>query len=196
MKRRRRPVVVVLAGPNGAGKSTVGPRLLKETLRVVEFINTDTIALGLSAFRPEGAAIEAGRVMLRRFEELAHKRENFAVESTLAGRTLAPRLAGLKKRGYKIHIIFIRLASDALAIERVADRVRSGGHNIPIDVIRRRYRRGLRNFFHFYMPLADDWRLYDNSGPVGPRLVAFGRKKLKIHVMEPAVWRIVEEGAS
>ena len=169
------PHVILLAGPNGAGKSTVAPLLLKGALGVQEFVNADTIASGLSAFSPESAAFQAGRVMLRRLSELSKARKNFAFESTLAARSFAPWLKRLRTKGYSVRIVFLFLPDPRLAIERVRQRVRLGGHDIPIPVIRRRYYSGIRNFFDLYMPLADQWRIYDNSG-LTPRLVALGSK--------------------
>jgi predicted ABC-type ATPase len=169
------PHVILLAGPNGAGKSTVAPRLLRGALRVQEFVNADTIASGLSAFSPESAAFQAGRLMLGRLLDLSRKRRNFAFESTLSARSFAPRLQRLKAKGYRVRIIFLFLPDPRLAIERVRQRVRLGGHDVPISVIRRRYYAGVRNFFDLYMPLADQWRVYDNSA-LTPRLVAIGNK--------------------
>lgn len=194
MRRHRKPIVVVLAGPNGAGKSTVGPTLLKETLGVMDFVNADTIAQGLSAFQPEGTAIQAGRVMLSRIEELAGRRLSFALESTLAGRALATRLLRLKRQGYRIHVIFIWLASEELAIQRVAGRVRLGGHHVPAEVVRRRYRRGTRNFLSLYERLADNWQVYDNSKAGRPQLVAARSGKGRLRVYERLAWGQVTKG--
>jgi len=168
------PHVILLAGPNGAGKSTVAPRLLKGALGVQEFVNADIIASGLSAFSPDSAAFRAGRVMLRRLSELSKSRKNFAFESTLSARSFAPWLKGLKTKGYRVRIIFLFLPDPRLAIERVRQRVRLGGHDIPVPVIKRRYYAGIKNFFGLYMPLADQWRIYDNSD-LTPRLVAIGK---------------------
>jgi predicted ABC-type ATPase len=125
-----RPSVVILAGPNGAGKSTVAPALLQGALAVNEFVNADVIARGLSAFDPESAAIAAGRVMLTRIRELAEQRVNFAFETTLASRSFAPWLRELRASGYEIHILFLWLPSADFALDRVAERVRAGGHDV------------------------------------------------------------------
>src|SRR5262245_8852726 len=124
------PSVVVLAGPNGAGKSTAAPELLKETLALTEFVNADVIARGLSAFDPERATIAAGRIMWKRLRELAHERENFAFETTLASKSYAPWLAKLVESGYRLELTFLWLPSADLAVARVADRVRMGGHAV------------------------------------------------------------------
>ena len=188
MNRHFLPTVVILAGPNGAGKSTVGPSLLRDTLKVHEFVNADTVAQGLSAFRPEGAAIQAGRVVLERIGELSRARKSFALESTLAGRSLAVRVARLRGGGYTVHLVYLWLASPELAIKRVAERVNKGGHDVPVPIVQRRYAKGLRNFFDLYRPLADRWRLYDNSTVAGPSLVAKGKHASVTHVLDKVTW--------
>lgn len=169
---QRQPLIVVLAGPNGAGKSTAAPSLLRDALRVDEFVNADTIARGLSEFRPEQAAIAAGRIMLARLETLASQRASFAFETTLASRTFAPWLCARQSEGYHVHIAFLALPDAETALERVRDRTRLGGHNVPEDAIRRRFTNGLRNFFRLYYGLPDSWRLWDGNAPGGPRLIA------------------------
>lgn len=186
-----RPAVVILAGPNGAGKSTVAPALLHGALAVDEFVNADVIAHGLSAFDPEGAAIAAGRVMLARLRELAEQRLSFAFETTLASRTFAPWLRDLRASGYAVHFFFLWLSSADLAVERVADRVRRGGHNVPAETVRRRYHAGLRNFFSLYEPLASTWRLYNASGPK-PKLVAEHLESQPVRVYDEGVWAVVK----
>ena len=182
------PHVIILGGPNGAGKSTTAPALLKGALGVTEFVNPDVIAQGLSAFEPERVALAAGRVMLTRMRDLARRRANFAFETTLASRRFAPWLAGLRRSGYLVHLIFLWLPSADLAVERVADRVRMGGHTVPEDTIRRRYAAGLRNFFTLYRPLATTWRIYDTSPVPPPRLVAWGEGLTTI-VADERAWK-------
>lgn len=140
-----RPHIVVLAGPNGAGKSTIAPQLLHGLLGMTEFVNADTIARGLSAFDPQSVALQAGRIMLQRIRELAGSRASFAFESTLASRTIEGFLREQIAVGYAVHLLFLWLPSPELAVARVAERVRTGGHHVPDDVVRRRYNRGLRN---------------------------------------------------
>jgi predicted ABC-type ATPase len=186
-----RPSVVILAGPNGAGKSTAAPALLHGTLAVNEFVNADVIARGLSAADPDSAAIAAGRVMLARLRELAGQRVSFAFETTLASRTFAPWLRDLRASGYQIHLLFLWLPSAEFAVERVADRVRAGGHNVPAETVRRRYRAGLRNLFDLYEPLVSSWGLYDSSGPV-PRLIAERLETLPPRVYDESIWAVVK----
>ena len=185
---------MVLGGPNGAGKTTVAPRLLRGTLRVDEFVNADTLAAGLSAFAPEGAAFEAGRIMLARLDVLARHRVSFAFESTLASRSHAVRLAALRRRGYSTHVVYLWLPSVELAVARVQARVKVGGHDVPEEAIRRRYERGRQNFFDLYQPDATTWRCYDSSLVDGPRLIAAGGQELATRVYDVEVWRNVKEG--
>ncbi len=187
------PLVVVLAGPNGAGKSTTGPQLLRGALAVDELINADTIAQGISQLRPDSVAIAAGRVMLHRMRQLARARKDFAFETTLATRSFAPWLDRLRSGGYRTHLCFLSLPSAELAVERVAERVRQGGHDVPEPVVRRRFAAGIRNFFAFYQPCFDTWQVYDNSGLAGPRLVAAGRNRVVDQVAEAAAWQSLLE---
>jgi predicted ABC-type ATPase len=184
-----RPHVIVVAGPNGAGKSTAAPRLLRDALEVREFVNADAIAAGLSAFRPDSVAIAAGRIMLSRMRSLAAAGESFAFETTLASRSFAPWLAVLKRGGYHFHLLFLWLRSPELAVSRVAERVRLGGHDVPAAVVRRRYQTGLVNFFRLYLPLANGWQLFDNSESAGPRLVAAGESIVVRMLEDSETWR-------
>ena len=170
------PNVIVLAGPNGAGKSTAAARLLQGTLQVTEFVNADVIARGLSAFHPEGASMAAGRIMLTRLRELAEDGKDFAFETTLASRSFAPWLKQLiEERGYRLSLFFFWLPSPEMAVNRVAERSRSGGHSVPEETIRRRYERGLANLFAGYMPLAERWSVFKSSEKGIPEVASGGR---------------------
>lgn len=190
-RREKKPIVVVLGGPNEAGKSTAAPRLLKGTLRVTEFLNADLIARGLSPFHPEGAAVAAGEVLLRRMEDFASRGVSFGMESALASRSLARRLRGLLARGYEFHVVFLYLPSADLAVSRVADRVRLGGHNVPEATIRRRYAAGLRNFFALYQPIATSWRVINNSRSGRMDTIARGRQT-DAQVLKCDLWQRIE----
>ncbi len=183
------PVVFVLAGPNGAGKSTAAPVLVQEMAGIDRYINADAIARGLSPFDPAMSAVAAGRVMLRHMDELAAERQNFAIETTLAGVRLAKRLEGLRDDGYQIHIVYLWLPSPELAVERVAQRVRLGGHSIDGPVVKRRYFRSLENFIALYSPLAELWRVYDNSG-ISPEIVAKGSGDTTMQIADRAKWQL------
>lgn len=189
------PIVVVLGGPNGAGKSTAAPRLLKGALGVVEFLNADMIARGLSPFDPEGAALAASEVMLQRMDSLASASVSFGLESTLAARSLAPRLRELVNRAYEFHLVFLYLRSADLAVARVADRVRLGGHNIPETTIRRRYRAGLKNFFDLYRPIATTWQMFDNSRVGRMDLIAAGTSRRTSRAPQSTLWKRIQREA-
>ena len=158
-----RPQIFVLAGPNGTGKTTSANVVLPEWLQVDEFVNADLIARGLAPFAPERVAIEAGRLMLKRLHQLREQRATFAFETTLASRSFRPFLLDAKDLGYIVRILFIYLDSPDLAVKRVQTRFAQGGHSVPEIDIRRRYQRGLENFFSFYNSLADAWTICDNS---------------------------------
>ena len=182
----KQPTLVVIAGPNGAGKSTVAPYLLKQALGILEFVNADQIAAGLSAYSPETVSFEAGRIMLKRLHELAASKASFAFESTLSSRTFALFLSRCKAQGYRVQIFYIALPSAALAVNRVALRVKLGGHNIPQADIERRFQRSLHNLFELYLPLADKWSVLDNaSGTLKP--IAHGTAR-RTYVEESDKW--------
>ncbi len=162
-KKPKQPTVVVIAGPNGAGKSTAAPYLLKQALGILEFVNADQIAVGLSAYSPETVSFEAGRIMLKRLHELAALKASFAFESTLSSRSFALFLSQCRSQGYRVLIFYVALPSAALAVNRVALRVKLGGHNIPQADIERRFLRSLHNLFELYLPLADKWSVLDNA---------------------------------
>ena len=154
-----RPQVAILGGINGAGKTSSSDPILRIGMRIPVFVNADTIARGLNTFNPESEAVRSGRIMLEHLRNLAGQRKSFAFETTLAARTYADWLAELRQSGYAVHLLYYWLKSPDLAIERVADRVRSGGHNIPDDTIRRRFTRSVRNFLELYRPLVNTWQV-------------------------------------
>jgi predicted ABC-type ATPase len=187
------PRVIVLAGPNGAGKTTAAPRLLRDRLRVRQFVNADSLALGLSGFDAESAALAAGRIMIQRLHELAEERSSFAFETTLASRSFVPWLKSLINLGYAFHLVFLWLPSPDVAVRRVAQRVRIGGHDVPETTIRRRYAAGLRNFFALYRPIATTWRIYDNSNERAMRLIAAGKESRTTRVAATELWKKLVE---
>ncbi|VXD24268.1 conserved hypothetical protein [Planktothrix serta PCC 8927] len=157
------PNLYIICGANGSGKTTAALQILPNFLEVFEYVNADEIAAGLSPFNPESVAIQAGRLMLERLETLVNAEADFAFETTLATRSYARFLRNCKNKGYEINLIYFWLQSPELAIARVRRRVESGGHNIPEDVIRRRYERGRKNLTNLYLSLCNRWIVYDNS---------------------------------
>ena len=153
----------IISGCNGAGKTTASYTVLPEILKVEEFVNADEIARGLSPFNPDSMAIEAGRLMLKRIDELLLVGKNFAIETTLATRSYAKLVERAHRQGYVVHLVYFWLSSPLLAKERVASRVSQGGHNIPPDVIQRRYDLGIRNLLEIFIPIVDGWLIVDNS---------------------------------
>lgn len=193
MSSPKLPTVAVLGGINGAGKTTASRHILTEALKIPVFVNADTIARGLNAFDVESEAAKAGRIMLEHLHELAAKRATFAFETTLSGRAYAPWLASLRGSGYEVKLFYYWLESADAAIARVAERVRSGGHHVPDETIRRRYRLSVENFFRLYRPIADEWRVYDNSHGQA-RLLAVGIENRE-HVLDGDRWLDFERSA-
>lgn len=194
MDDERKPRVVVLAGINGAGKTTASRDLLADVLKIPTFVNADALARGLNGLNPEGVSLAAGRLMLAELGELAGRREDFAFETTLAARTYAGWLAGLRATGYEVFLYYYWLDSPELAIFRVAARVRAGGHFVPDATVRMRYARSVRNFFELYRPHADQWEVYDNSHGQR-RLIAMGSPDEEL-IGDPATWAAFQRSAS
>ncbi len=165
--------VLILAGPNGAGKTTFAREYLVGEATCPIFVNADLIASGLSPFEPERVAIRAGRIMLELIDEHLRRGVSFGFETTLAGRNYVRSIPRWQAAGYHVSLYFMTLPSPEVAIERVAQRVRHGGHHVAADVIRRRFASGLVNFQGLYKPLVDAWAMYDNGGPI-PILLAEG----------------------
>jgi predicted ABC-type ATPase len=160
----KQPRCIVIAGPNGAGKTTFAREFLSKDAGVINFVNSDLIAGGLSPLRPELAALAAGRLFLAELDRLARLRQSFSFETTLSGQVYVSRLKRWKVSGYKVEILFLRLSSPHIALRRIAARVRQGGHDVPTVDVLRRFERGWTNFVRFYRPLADGWAVYENSG--------------------------------
>lgn len=165
----------IISGCNGAGKTTASYSVLPTLLDCKQFVNADEIAKGLSPFCPESVAIQSGKLMLLRIEELLSADETFSIETTLATRSYSELVKRAQEKGYKVTLLYFWLNSPELAVERVARRVREGGHNIPKDVIYRRYEKGLKNLFNIFIPIVDSWMIVDNG--VEPReIIAKGTK--------------------
>lgn len=187
---RKHPCVYVVAGPNGAGKTTFARTFLPEYAQCREFVNADLIASGLSPFSPDASALRAGRLLLEQIRLLAGKRLDFGFETTLSGVTYVSLFRKLKAEGYRIHLFFLWIPTVEMALVRIADRVRRGGHAIAEPVVRRRFHKGIRNLFTRYRPLLDSWMLFDNSGSAH-RLVA--REELgQLHAIDEALFQKIQ----
>ncbi|MDQ3814314.1 MAG: zeta toxin family protein [Armatimonadota bacterium] len=181
------PDFYLIGGPNGAGKTTIALRLLP-SLGCYEYVNADSIAAAMSPFRPDTMALRAGYLMMKRLRELADEGVSFATESTLAARAFVPFINECKAKGYNFNLLYIWLPNVEMAIARVADRVRSGGHSIPEETIRRRYEAGRKNFVSLYMPIAETWTAYDNSADELV-LIATGGREEETVVHQPQSWQ-------
>ncbi len=167
--------IIIIAGPNGAGKTTFAKEFLPNEADCLHFVNADLIAAGLSPFKPEIVAVQAGKLMLKAMEEHIRKHESFVFESTLSGKVYARKILQWQAMGYHVSLLFLRLHSVDMAIDRVAERVKQGGHDIEKDVIIKRYHTGWLNFQKLYAPLVDAWAVYSNDDEK-PVLVEWSEK--------------------
>lgn len=184
------PQFIIIGGGNGSGKSTSAALILGDQL---PYINADEIAKGLPEVEGENKDARASRILINAMGEYEARHQNFAIETTMASRSLAPRVRRLCEAGYEFQLMFFWLSSPELNIARVAERVRNGGHHIPEEVIRRRYVAGLKNFFTLYLPLADIWRAYDNSALNDPQFVARGQQGQPETIFLPDQWDRMKE---
>lgn len=167
--------IIIIAGPNGAGKTTFARSFLPAEANCPRFINADLIAAGLSPFAPEAAAIKAGRIMLQEIASCVAKGDSFAFETTLSGVAYLRHIREWKALGYHLSLYFLSLPSAELAIARVAERVKQGGHFIPDDTVRRRFISGRHNFENYYRTMVNSWACFDNSGDK-PVMIEWGEQ--------------------
>lgn len=167
------PILYIIAGPNGAGKTTSAESMLPGVLNCIEFVNADFIARGISPYNPESVAIKAARIMLQRMDELMNARVDFVIETTLSTLSYANFIKQCREKGYEIILIYVWLNHPDTAKERVAQRVAKGGHSIPLDVIERRYYKGMKNLNSIFLTLCDEWMICDNSGE---KIILIARK--------------------
>ena len=177
----------IISGCNGAGKTTASYTVLPEILNCREFVNADEIARGLSPFNPGCVAIEAGKLMLQRIEELLKRNETFSIETTLATRSYVNLVKQAQEKGYSVRLLFFWLSTPELAVKRVAERVSKGGHDIPQDIIRRRYVAGINNLLKLFMPIVNYWAIFDNS-ETPRRKVAIGGKDTQTEIVNKALY--------
>ncbi|MBC7864776.1 MAG: zeta toxin family protein [Bacteroidia bacterium] len=180
------PNLYIIAGCNGAGKTTASFTILPEMLKCYEFINADEIARGISPFNVEKAAIEAGKIMLKHIDQNLKEKNDFAVETTLSGKLHAKLVSKAKEHGYIVTLLFFWLDSPEMAKNRVQKRVLSGGHNIPSDVIERRYFAGLENFFTLFLPIVNNWYFVDSNSSE-PEIIAKFNEGI-IEINNSLVW--------
>ncbi|MBU1261168.1 MAG: zeta toxin family protein [Planctomycetes bacterium] len=165
--------IYIIAGPNGAGKTTFAREFLPNYAHCPNFINSDLIAQGLAPFWPEKANIKAGKLVLEQIHEYAKQQIDFAFETTLAGKTYFRMLRKFKENGYKLHLFFLWIPDTKLAIARINSRVAKGGHNVPVQDVKRRFKRSIYNLFNLYMPILDFWILFNNTS-IQPLPIAKG----------------------
>ena len=184
------PRMYILSGCNGSGKTPASYTLLPEMLECSEFVNSDEFAKYLSPFDPSAASVSASRYMLTKIRYLLSRRVDFSVETTLATRSLVGIIQQAKELGYTVTLLYFWLNSPDLAVERVALRVAAGGHNIPEETVRRRYKMGLEYFFNTYSPICDHWVLADNSK--APFVVVAEGNKTQAYVKDPEKYQIIK----
>ena len=184
------PNLYIIAGCNGAGKTTASYAVLPEILNCKEFVNADNIALGISPFNPNSVAIESGRIMLQRINELLIHQTNFAFETTLSTKSYVSFVKKAQENGYEVTLLFFWLSSPLMAINRVAERVSLGGHNIPEDVIERRYYRGIKNLINLYIPICDNWLVFDNMD-TDAEIIAKGSMLVGESIINNDIWETI-----
>ena len=183
--------VNILAGPNGSGKTTFAKLFLPEFVKCPNSVNADLIAQGLAPFGPQAVAIKAGKLVLQQIREYADRGNDFAFETTLSWKSYVNLLKELKTKGYALHLFFLWIPSPELAIARIKDRVSEGGHHVPAEDVRRRFKRGIQNFFKVYEPMLESWMLFDNSR-AKPLLIA-KRRNGHCEVIDKELFKKVQE---
>jgi predicted ABC-type ATPase len=181
------PTIYIIAGSNGAGKSTAANVILPQFLNCKEFVNADAIAAGLSPFQPETVSFQAGRIMLNRIKELIGEEKSFAFETTLTAKSYIPLLYEAKKKKYRIVLFYFWINSVKLALARIADRVKKGGHDIPKNVVERRFERSLFNLVNLFLPMCEEWSIFDNSSEA-MNLIANGNGTRAHTIHNHSIW--------
>lgn len=188
--------IFMIAGPNGAGKTTTAMSFISNVELIDEFINADEIARGLSPLHPEGMALAASKLMLKRFKELMEAHKTFAFETTGSGTNYVKHLKAAQASGYQVHLLFLWLYSPDLAVQRVAHRVEQGGHHIPEETIRKRYDLGLKNLIKHYLSLCDSAIILDNSIAKTNKVIARKQVNDDLKIEEKNIWQQILEVAN
>jgi predicted ABC-type ATPase len=191
------PLMIVIGGPNGAGKTTAAMAILPQALHLLEFLNADEIAKGLSPLNPTSVRIQSSRLLLERANLFIKNKTSFGFESTLAAGNAPEKLIRqAKAQGFMVVVLYFWLSSPQLAMARVKQRVESGGHDIPEVDVYRRYERSVQNLNRLYLPLADFWLVYDNSGEELERIAQGEQESGLIRVYNESTWQQIRQGAN
>ena len=185
-----KPICYIVGGPNGAGKTTFATEFLPNVAECEIFVNADLIASGLSPFNPRAEAVMAGRLALKQIDRYTAQRQTFAFESTLSGKAYLERIKAMKDDGYTIVIFYVMLENVELSLRRIEERVAKGGHHIPEEDARRRFPRSMSNVIHNYFPLADYWKVYDNSKKKMTHVAE--KKEHGIEIAHPELYEILQ----
>ena len=189
--------ILMIAGPNGAGKTTMALELMQSSSIFYEFINADEIARGLAPRHPESVAITAGKLMIKRLNELLDAEKSFAFETTASGINYVRYLKSARAKGYEVSLTFLWLSNPDEAVKRVAQRVMQGGHHVSEETIIRRYYLGLKNLVTHYLPLVDEaWIVNNSLGESSKRLIARKNKNNPLDILDRAIWGKIEEIAN
>ena len=182
------PNMYIIAGPNGAGKTTASYTLLPTMLNCINFVNADEIARGLSPFSPSTVDVQAARIMLQRIDELLALKEDFAIETTLATRSYVQLVKRAQAIGYNVHLLFFCLESPEQAIQRVAQRVKEGGHTVPTDVIRRRFQLGIANLVNLFIPICDTTHVWNNTKGEAQLIAKLTAATGELEIIDQNMW--------